>query len=114
MSNVESSLRDRRRGERVLLRIPIKIYGITQDDTHLNEASETAVVSRFGALVRTSVPLKQGSHLEVRNNFSAESEKFRVAWTSEKPKDGKYEIGIEILSPRDDFWGIRFPPKERK
>lgn len=114
MSKMESPLSDRRRSERVLLRVPIKIYGIAQDDSHLNEASETAVVSRLGALVRTSVPLKQGSQLEVRNNFSEESEKFRVVWTSEKPKDGKYEIGIEILTPRDDFWGVRFPPKERK
>lgn len=114
MSAPQGTGSERRRGERVLLRVPIKVYATAQDGGHLNESTETAVVSRYGALIHTSKPLKMGTTLELRNNFSEETEKFRVVWVSEKPKDGKYDAGVEILTPRDDFWGVRFPPKERK
>jgi hypothetical protein len=107
-------LSEQRRGERVLLRVPIKIYALDHENKHINEAAETAVVSRFGALIRTSAPLKHGSHLEVMNTFTQDTEKFRVIWVSEKAKEGKFDVGVEILNPRDDFWGIRFPSRERK
>lgn len=114
MSAPPGSGTERRRGERVLLRVPIKVYATAHDGSHLNESAETAVVSRYGALIHTTLPLKMGSTLELRNNFSEETEKFRVVWVNEKAKEGKYDAGIEILTPRDDFWGIRFPPKDRK
>lgn len=110
----QAPMSERRRGERVLLRVPIKIYAIDHDNKHFNENAETVVVSRFGALIRTSVPLKHGSHMELMNNFTQDTEKFRVVWVAEKAKEGKFDAGVEILSPRDDFWGVRFPPRDRK
>jgi hypothetical protein len=110
----KASMSERRRGERVLLRVPVKIYALDHDNQHFNETAETAVVSRSGALLRTSVPLKQGSQMEVMNNFTQDTEQFRVVWVADKPKEGKFDIGVELLSPRDDFWGIRFPPRNRK
>jgi hypothetical protein len=105
---------ERRRGERVLLRVPIKVYAIGHDNKHFHENAETAVVSRFGALIRTSVPIKPASQMEVMNTFTQDTEKFRVVWVAEKAKEGKFDVGIEIITPRDDFWGIRFPPRDRK
>jgi hypothetical protein len=100
---------NRRRGERVLLRIPVKIYAVGEDGKQFNEAAETAVVSRFGALVRLAVPVKRGSTMEVMNDYTGQIEKFRVAWRADVPREGKYEVGIEFLAPRDEFWGLRFP-----
>lgn len=109
-----TSYSERRRGERVLIRIPIKIYATGKDGQHVNEPSETVVVSRYGAMVRSSVPLKQASTLEVMNNFSQEVEKFRVVWVAEKATDGKFDIGIELVRHREDFWGVSFPARARK
>lgn len=109
-----SPLSERRRGERVLLRVPIKVYAIDHDNQHFNETAETAVVSRFGALIRTSVPVKPASQMEVMNTFTQDTEKFRVVWVADKAKEGKFDAGIEIITPRDDFWGIRFPPRDHK
>ncbi len=106
----ELQLREKRRGERVLIRIPLEINGVGEDGSAVSEPSETVVVSRFGAMVRTATPLKKGSHLTVTNGFSKEVEKFRVAWLGEKQSDGRWDVGIEAASPREDFWGIRFPP----
>lgn len=105
---------DRRRGERVMIRIPVKVYGLGKDGQHINEAAETAVVSRHGALLRVSTPLKHATTLELMNNFTQKTEKFRVVWVSEKPKDGKFDIGVELVVPNEDFWGVRFPERLRK
>lgn len=110
----EPDYRERRRGERVLIRIPIKVYALGPDNTHINESAEAVVVSRFGALLRMATPPKLGTQLEILNSFSQEVEKFRIVWLSEKAKEGKYEVGVEFLQAREDFWGIRFPAREQK
>ena len=110
----ESNLRENRRSERVLIRVPIEVRGEAFDNTPFSGPGDTAVVSRHGALVLLPVRLKPDSQLTLTNKFSQETETFRVVWSAEKPKDGRYESGIEALNPRDDFWGIRFPPAARK
>jgi hypothetical protein len=109
----DPKVRERRRGERVLIRMPIKVYGIGKDGKHVNEDAEAIVVSRGGALLRATTPLKAGSSLEVRHGLSQQTERFRVVWVSERSKEGKYDVGIELQEPRDEFWGIRFPPVDR-
>lgn len=106
----ESQMRERRRGERVLIRVPVQLHGVAQDGSELKEAAEAVVVSRFGALLRTHTPLQKGSSLTVTNGFSMETEKFRVVWVSDKPTDERWDVGVEAADPREDFWGIRFPP----
>ena len=110
----QASYSERRRGERLMIRIPVKVYALGKDGQHVNEAAETVVVSRHGALLRVSSALKHGTTLEVMNGFTQKIEKFRVVWVSEKPKDGRFDIGIELLSPQEEFWGVRFPERARK
>ncbi len=111
----EAVRQEKRRGERVLIRVPIQVQGVGADDNQVAEAAETAVVSRFGALLRVPTLLKVGSSLKVTNAFSKETEEFRVVWISEIRKDGRWDTGVEAKNPRDDFWGIRFPSsKEHK
>lgn len=104
-----------RRGERVMIRIPVEISIVSKDGRRIDEPAETVVVSKFGALLRVSEPPKQDSTIELKNAFTRQAEKFRVVWLSDKPKEGKYDVGIEILAPCDDFWGVRFPePPQRR
>jgi len=106
---------EKRRGERVLIRVPVQVQGVGQDEREVAEPAETAVVSRFGALLRTPSLLKIQSTLSVTNDFSKETEQFRVVWIAEEKNDGRWDTGIEATTPREDFWGTRFPPsKERK
>ena len=107
-------LSERRRGERVLIRIPVKIYAVGKDGRHINENAETMVVSRFGALLRLSTPLKHGTSLELTNNFTEKTERFRVIWVADKPKEGKFDVGIELATPKEEFWGVTFPGSLRK
>ncbi len=103
-----------RRGERVLIRIPIQVRGIREDGSKVEGAAETIVVSRFGALLRMHSLLKMGSALTVTNARSKEEEDFRVAWIGERQPDGRWDIGVEAINLWENFWDIRFPPQKRK
>jgi hypothetical protein len=105
----EGSFRERRRGERVLIRIPVTVHGLTRDNKHVTQDAETVVVSRVGALLRCHSAFKAGSQLDVTNSFTRQTEKFRVVWISETPKQGFFDIGVEALHSRDEFWGLSFP-----
>ncbi len=98
----------------MLLRIPIKVSGTAPNGKPINEQGEAVVVSRHGALLRLTSPLTTGTELEVMNGYSQEVEKFQVVYVSDKPKDGLYDIGVEFVAPREEFWGIRFPAREVK
>jgi len=110
----EQDYREKRRSERVLIRVPIEVKGETVDGQGLQDVGYTAVVNRHGALVLLTARLNPDSQLTLTNKFTQETETFRVIWSGEKPTEGRYEAGIEALNPREDFWGIRFPPTVRK
>ena len=103
--------RERRRSERVILRIPITIYGMSKDNQHITVEAETADISRGGAMLLSSSAFRPGGILEITSKFTKQCEKFRVVWMSGQQKHGHFEIGIEMLTPRDDFWGITFPSR---
>lgn len=102
---------ERRRAQRVMIRIPINVQGTTQGGTSFDEPGEAVVVSRCGALLETRSPLASGVIIEVQNQFSRNVEKFRVVWASGQQATGQYDAGVELLGARDDFWGVRFPPQ---
>jgi hypothetical protein len=105
----EPEARDRRRGQRVLIHVPVQVRGVAPDGRAFAEAATAIVVSRSGALLQTPSPPKKDSALAVTNGFTRETEEFRVVWVSEKPTEGHWEVGIAALNPREDFWGVRFP-----
>lgn len=105
---------EKRRGERVLIRVPVQVHGVAPDGSEVKEAAETAMVSRFGALLRMRSLLKKESSVTVKNTFSEQVEKFRVVWIADKQTAGCWDIGIEAPGLPEDFWGILFPARERK
>lgn len=109
-----SMIRDseRRRAQRVMIRIPIHLHGTSTNGGALNESAEAVVVSRCGALLQTRSPLASGAVIEVRNQFSLSTEKFRVVWATGLQATGQYDAGVELLAAREDFWGVHFPPLE--
>ncbi len=102
---------EQRRSQRVLLRIPVKVQA--GDGAPVSESAETVSVSRYGAMLRMASPMKIDSMVQVLNTYSRQVESFRVVWVSELPKEEHYEVGVEITTPREDFWGIQFPIKSR-
>jgi hypothetical protein len=100
---------ERRRSSRVLIRIPIKVFSNDFNGQPLDTPAEAIAVSRTGALLRTPFQPALGSRIEVLNGISQETQEFRVIRVSPCKFDGYFELGVEILYPTRNFWGIQFP-----
>jgi hypothetical protein len=103
---------ERRRASRVLIRIPVKVFSEGSEGQGLDRPGEAIAVSRFGALLRTPFSPALGSRIEVLNGMSQETQEFRVVRVRDA-SDGIFELGIEILYPARNFWGVDFPEEYR-
>lgn len=97
---------ERRRSSRVRIRIPVKVVS-PHTTTHMH-AAEVLAVSRTGALLRAPFSPELGSRIEVRHGVSQERREFRVVQICPKA-DGHFELGVEMLYPGRNFWGVEFP-----
>jgi hypothetical protein len=100
---------ERRRSSRVLIRIPVKIFSNGTLGQPMDTPAEAIAVSRCGALLRSPYSPALGSQIEVLNGLSQETREFRVIRISQPKSDGIFELGVEILYPLRNFWGIQFP-----
>jgi hypothetical protein len=106
-----ATMRERRRERRVLIRIPVTLFANSWDGNPIQATAEAVAVNRYGALLRAPVAPGLGARIEVMNTLSQEIEEFRVVRVAERKAEGLFEIGVEILVPRPDFWGIHFPDR---
>ena len=109
MSTDTAPFTERRRSERVLLRVPVKIYGKLKDGRRLEEDAEAVIVSRHGALLRSTLAFQTGATIDLLNKFSQKQVSFRVIWCCEIPASGRWDVGVESGTVAGDFWGIHFP-----
>ena len=109
-SSAEAKPRERRRGERVLIRVAIQVNGTGKDGKPVHSPAEAVVVNRNGALLRVPHPLKPGTSVEVYQGQEKQAKVFRVVWCSDRPREGRHDVGIELIEPCEELWGIRFPP----
>ncbi|MBI4461325.1 MAG: PilZ domain-containing protein [Acidobacteria bacterium] len=105
---------ERRRSARILIRVPVRVSGITQHGTRVSQSGEAVVISRHGALLKVGSPLKPGSEVDVENPSSHEMATFRVVWTSDQPSAGRWDVGVEWSSGAANIWGIDFPAAVRE
>ncbi len=103
---------NRRRTSRILVRMPVKVRGVSPDGIERNEEAETVAIGQFGALLLTSFRPRVDSILYVTNSRSQETEKFRVAWLADQPQEGRWPVGVAGFHALDQFWGANFPTKE--
>lgn len=97
-----------RRSARVNLRLPVIISGKFPDNKPFQEETFAVTVSKFGAKIKTALPLKEGMQLKLQPKGRKVSAIFRVAWMGRAgtPRDG--EVGIEYLKV-SNLLGVAFP-----
>jgi hypothetical protein len=114
---------ERRRSSRIQIQIPVKVVRSETRDTSVNALSETPAeavsVSRYGALLRMPFLPDLGSRIEILHDVSQEVREFRVISVrneivkrdsaGNKEPQKFFELGVEILYPAQNFWGVRFP-----
>lgn len=104
---------ERRRCSRVPIRIPIKVYSRESNGELLNASAEVLAVSRYGARLRLPFLPVLGSRIEILHGHSQEVREFRVISAKVTREEGVFELGVEILYPARNFWGVQFPDEIR-
>jgi hypothetical protein len=103
---------ERRRSQRILLRVPVRVYGHIDSDP-IYEETTTDTVSAHGALLNFSRLLPIGTKLILTNLTTDEDLPCRVVFQG-TTKEGQPQIAVEFLEPSPRFWRVNFPPPSEK
>ncbi len=99
---------ERRRSSRVSISIPLSV--VRSEASPSNDTPAEAIsISRYGALLRVPFLSPVGSRIELLHARSQEVREFRVISAKAPKVPGSFELGIEILHPAQNFWGVLLP-----
>ncbi|HXM99603.1 MAG TPA: PilZ domain-containing protein [Candidatus Dormibacteraeota bacterium] len=102
---------NRRRSQRVLLRLPIKVTLRGPGIVTASEETVTQVVNAHGALIYLKLKVSAGQFVAIKNTSTDEEHVARVVRT--KLLDGEMsEVALEFMTPAPKFWRISFPPSD--
>jgi len=111
ISTNPAPVHNRRRSQRVLLRMPILVIARGSDQQHVSENAFTTNVSAHGALLLLSMRVALNQKILFRNTETLEEQFVRVVHVT-PAAEGKSEVGVEFLKPAPKFWRISFPPDD--
>jgi len=101
----------RRRSQRVLMQVAIRIRGKNAQGVDFEEYTETLAINAHGALVLLTARVTSGGLVHMRHNKTEEEQECHVAFLG-PVRGGKAEIGLEFSVPRPTFWRVAFPPED--
>ncbi|HEX9232896.1 MAG TPA: PilZ domain-containing protein [Candidatus Acidoferrum sp.] len=101
----------RRRSQRVLMQVSVRVHGIDGQDKPFDEEADTLAINAHGALVLLQARLTSGSLLTLRNNTTKEEQECHVVFLG-PVRGNKAEIGLEFSARRPQFWRVAFPPED--
>ena len=101
----------RRRSQRVLMQVGIRMRGKDAQGRDFEEFTETLAINAHGALVLLTARLTSGAVVQMRHNKTEEEQECHVAFLG-PVRGGKAEIGLEFTAPRPTFWRVAFPPED--
>jgi glycine cleavage system aminomethyltransferase T len=96
---------ERRRAQRVLLRMPVVIHVTGKPSM----SGFTHTVSQNGAMVIVPEPLAEGAKVSVENPKTQKTVDARVVRPPQITSDGCL-IPVEFLTASPQFWNVFFPP----
>src|SRR5271169_1163093 len=101
----------RRRSQRVLMQVGIRMRGKDAQGNDFEESTETLAINAHGALVLLTARVVSGGVVHMRHNKTEEEQECHVAFLG-PVRGGKAEIGLEFTAPRPTFWRVAFPPED--
>jgi hypothetical protein len=109
--NTPSNPGMRRRSQRVLMQVAVRIRGVDAQGQNFEEFTETLAINAHGALVLLSARVTSGGVVQMRHNKTEEEQDCQVVFLG-PVRSGKAEIGLEFSVPRPTFWRVAFPPED--
>ncbi|MBZ5701976.1 MAG: hypothetical protein LAN84_09020 [Acidobacteriia bacterium] len=101
----------RRRSQRVLMQVSVRINGTDVQGHAFEERTDTLAINAHGALVLLKAKLQSGGKVLLKHLRTEEEQECFVAFLG-PVRSGKAEIGLEFSSARPTFWRVTFPPED--
>jgi PilZ domain len=111
VNNPSSNPASRRRSQRVLMQVHVRIRGTDSISKSFEEQAVTLAINAHGALVAMRHSLSSGTRVHMRHNMTDEEQECHVVHLGQI-RDGKTEVGLEFSEPRPGFWRVAFPPED--
>ncbi len=111
VSNTPRHTGARRRSQRVLMQVPVRLRGKNAQAADFEEFTETLAINAHGALILLTARLTSGAVVHMRHNKTEEEQECHVAFLG-PVRGGRAEIGLEFTAPRPTFWRVAFPPED--
>ena len=102
---------NRRRSQRVLMNIPVRISGQTGISSPFEEETHTLSISAHGALIVATSPVHRGQRLTLSNMQTKAALECVVAHIDSSSGD-QIKVGVEFMLPNSRFWRVTFPPRD--
>src|SRR6266850_810782 len=102
---------NRRRSQRVLMTIPVRVSGQISVGLPFEEETHTRAISAHGALILVSTPVYRGQRLTL-SNIQTRSALECVVAHIDRRKGEQPQAGVEFTLPNPMFWHVAFPPKD--
>jgi PilZ domain len=100
---------NRRRSQRVLMKIPVRVSGQNALGSPFEEGTQTLAVSAHGALISVTTKVKKGQRLALLNVQTKAALECVVAHIRQ---GDPLQVGVEFTLPNPTFWHVAFPPKD--
>ena len=97
--NSPSNSGPRRRSQRVLMQVAVRVRGDDTQGKRFEEETSTLAINAHGALVL------------LQHNGTKEEQECHVAFLG-PVRSGKAEVGLEFSEARPGFWRVAFPPED--
>ena len=100
----------RRRTERVLAPVRIRVVGNDVSGVSFSEDTITVSFSQGGARISLTHPLLPDDIILIRNLANNIEDEFRVVGAFQKVFGDRREWGVEAVNPESGIWGVTYTP----
>jgi PilZ domain-containing protein len=102
---------NRRRTQRVLMRVPVRLSGQSTHGSQFDEQTHTFSVSAHGASILLFASVKNGQRLKLVNPATGDEAECIVAHVGRRHAD-RMEVGVFFAFANPKFWHVIFPPQD--
>ena len=104
-------IKNKRRSERVILRVAVAVSVDFYDGTVISEATVTQVVNAHGGLLSLRMEVESEQKF-LLNNLKTGKVRECSGDRTEKAGNSEPLVAFQFTIPSPDFWPIVFPPKD--
>jgi len=111
ISNPPNHSSPRRRSQRVLMQVAVRVRGTDAQGKAFEEEASTLAINAHGALIQLQSRLTSGSIVLMQHKHTQEEQECHVVFLG-PVRSGKAEIGLEFTAACPSFWRVAFPPED--